>query len=116
MSDLKQLAALTALNNMLQDSSPSICTIDQVGKMLGVDPKRAGDSYEVLRTLHCVNYSKMPRELRDSIPRMVQECLGVEPTFQFASDALEKARAVVAQIQAEPPAPSRGLVRRLFGA
>lgn len=119
-NDLKQMAALTALNEMLAGSSPSICTIDQVGRMLGIDPKRAGDAYQILHTLHCVNYSKMPRELRDQIPGLVQQCLGVETTFQFDAcptpDAMREAAAkLVRTIDAATSEASkpRGFLGRL---
>lgn len=83
MADLKQMAAMTALNNMMQKDSFSICTIDNVGKVLGVNPK--GESYDILYTLHCVNFSKMQPELRDAIPDLIQQCLGVAPVYQFTN-------------------------------
>lgn len=82
--DLKELAALTALNNMMGKGHFDICCVRDVGALLGVDPK-AHPSFAILQTLHCVDYAKMPPQLRDAIPGLVQDCLGVSPTFQFTS-------------------------------
>lgn len=82
MNDLKQMAAMTALNHMMASSSFNICAVESVGRMLnGTSP--AGETYDLLRTLHCISWSKMPTELRDSIPDLIKQCLGVEPAFQF---------------------------------
>lgn len=115
MNDLKQLAAITALNDMLQKGSVNICTIDTVATMLGVNCK--GEAYSILRPLHCVDFARVPQQLKEAIPGLIKECLSVEPTYQFPTDeSLEKARQVVASIVSEQQQdPPRGLVRRLFG-
>ena len=112
MSDLKQLAALTAINDMLSGNSPSICTIDKVGELLGINPKVAADAYRTLSTLHCISYSKMPPELREAIPGLITDCLGVTPTPQF------KAMPAVADILDAPGATStrRTLMKLLGGS
>ena len=85
MSDLKQIAALTALNAMFRKKWFDICAVDAVAKMLGRDPDC--DAYRTLRTLHCVHFADMPKELRDAIPKLVAQCLDTEPVFQFALPA-----------------------------
>ena len=80
-ADLKELSALTALNEMMAKGWFSISTIDAVAELLGVNPK--GDAYRILYPLYCVDFDKMPEELRSAIPGLIQECLGIEPTFQF---------------------------------
>lgn len=82
MDDLKQLAAVTAINHMLTERHFSICTIDKVGNLLNVKP--AGDAYNILSSVHCMDYAKMPAQLREAIPSLIQSCLGVETIFQFA--------------------------------
>jgi hypothetical protein len=79
--DLKKMAALTALNDMMQKGYVSICTIDVVSAMLGINPKC--EDYEILHALHCVRFDKMPKKLLDRIPELIQRILGIEPTFQF---------------------------------
>jgi hypothetical protein len=81
MSDIKQLTALTALNEMFSRGHFSITTIDTIAKMLGIDPK--GEAYDTLRPLHCIDYSKMPAVLRDEIPSLIKQCLGVQPFYQY---------------------------------
>jgi hypothetical protein len=82
MSDLKQLSALTALNNMMGKGHFNICCVDSVGDLLGINP-RGTHAYKILLPLHCVDWAKMPAELRDAIPGLIQECLGIAPVFQF---------------------------------
>lgn len=79
--DIKQLAAMTALNSMMDGGYVSICTIDNIAKMLGINPK--GAAYDVLHTLHCVHFSKMPTELKDQLPDLIKQCLSIEPTYRF---------------------------------
>ena len=81
MSDLKQLAAITALNEMMAGSHFNVCTIDRIATMLSVNAK--GEAYEVLHTLHCIHWDKMPGELREAVPDLIRQCLGVGPVYQF---------------------------------
>ncbi len=82
MDDIKALAALTALNEMFAGTHFSICTIDKVATLLDIHPQR--DAYETLQALHCVHWSKMPRELRDRMPELIQQALtNGTAAFQF---------------------------------
>lgn len=81
MQNLKTLAAVTALNVMMQKNYFSICAIDSVAKMLGVNPK--SEAYDILLTLHCVDWDKMPKELKDAVPELIKECLGIVLTYQL---------------------------------
>lgn len=105
MDDLKQLAAMTALNEMLAGNHFSICTIDNVGKLLGVNPK--GEAYDTLSTLHCIDYSKMPAKLRDAIPDLIRQCLGVEAIYRFTT--------LQQQVIDVTPERKRGGFMRLIG-
>jgi hypothetical protein len=83
MSDeLKQQIALTALNEMMRGNHFNICAIDRVADMLGVNA-RASDAHRTLCPLHCVDWDKMPQQVREAVPGLIQECLGVAPVFQF---------------------------------
>lgn len=105
MDDLKQLAAMTALNEMLAGSHFSICTIDRVATLLAVNPK--GEAYDTLHTLHCIHYDKMPARLRDAIPELIRQCLGVEAIYRFTT--LQREVIEVA------PERKRGGFMRLLG-
>jgi hypothetical protein len=96
MTDIKQLAAITALNNMMSKGHFSICTIDSIASMLDLNPKN--DSYRILHTLHCINFADMPKEIRDAVPGLIQECLGVEPNYKFNTIG-----NLVKAIDVEPP-------------
>lgn len=61
MTDLKMLAAQAALQKMFDQDYFSICTIDNIAKMMGVKPNR--EAYQILHTLHCVDYNQMPPAL-----------------------------------------------------
>lgn len=116
--NLKQLAALAALNDELASPSFSICTLDKVAKMLGVNPKC--ESYDILHTIHCVHYDKLAPELRDAIPKLIQDCVGQTPAFQFdttsevfSARAARLSAAIDACVDAQKP--RRGLLRLLGG-
>lgn len=105
MSDLKQLAAMTALNDMLAGAHFSICAIDNVAKLLDVNPK--GEAYDTLHALHCINYDRMPPQLREAIPELIRACLGVETIYRF--------QTLHQQIVDVTPPPKRGGFLRLIG-
>ena len=80
-TDLKQISSMVALNSMMQSSFFSICTIDSVATLLQVNPH--GEAYDTLRVLHCISWYKMPTELREAIPELIRQCLGVAPSYVF---------------------------------
>jgi hypothetical protein len=83
MSDeLKQQIAVTALNEMMRGNHFNICAIDRVADMLGVNA-RASEAHRTLCPLHCIDWNKMPPQVREAVPGLIQECLGVAPVFQF---------------------------------
>lgn len=101
--DLKQLAAVTALNAMMAGARFNICAIDNIATMLAINAK--GDAYDLLCTLHCIEWGKMPIELREAVPGLIKECLSVGPVFKFKN--LEPEVIDVA------PSKKRGLLRLL---
>ena len=116
-ADLKELAAVTALNDMMGKGWFSICTIDNVGQMLGRNPR--GEAYDILRSLHCIHFDKMPPALRDEIPRLIEQCLNCAPTHRFATVQQHRVIDITPPAAAaETPreeAPRRGLMRLLWG-
>jgi hypothetical protein len=63
--------ALTAVAKMLKSNYFSICTVDSVCKLIGA--KANGAAYDMLNTLHCVNYADMPPQVREGIPALMRE-------------------------------------------
>ena len=81
MQHLKEMAAMTALNEQLRARHWSICVIDRTAQLLNINAR--GEAYDILHALHYIDYDKMPRELRDSIPDLIKQCLGISPVYQF---------------------------------
>lgn len=102
MNKLKELAAITALNHMMKGGHFSICTVDSVAEMLGVNC-RGMEAYAILRTVHCIDFGKMPPELREAVPQLIRQCLNRGPEFQFAS------------LQKEVITANSGWIQRLIG-
>lgn len=116
-TDLKELAAVTALNDMMGKGWFSICTIDNVGKMLGRNPH--GEAYDILHSLHCVHFDKMPPVLRDEIPALIEQCLDCAPTHRFTTVQRHRVIDITPPAAEAEPAraekPRRGLLRLMWG-
>lgn len=78
-SSIKLLAAQAALQKMLSGSHFSICTMDRIIEMMGLKPDR--EAYDILHTLHCVDYNQMPAELIEELPTLIHRVLA-SPTFE----------------------------------
>jgi hypothetical protein len=79
--ELKQQAAVTALNAMMRKGWLDICTVDRVAEMLDVKPEP--EAYRILRPLHCVHFTDMPRDLYAQIPELIRRALCGLELFQF---------------------------------
>lgn len=110
-NDTKALVAITALNKMFESGSFSICTIDNVAQMLGVIPD--AEAYETLRSLHCVDWQKMPKVLRDRVPGLIQQALAGDERFRFELAPRDQSRAL--QVIDGSPHTRRPLLKRMFG-
>lgn len=108
MDDIRQMAAMAALNKMLKSGHFSISTVREIAEMMEIVPDP--EAMATLRPLHCVDYADMPSELYAQLPAIVQKALSGSPVFQFE---LKRGPDPLA-LQAEQPKPS-GLVRRLLG-
>lgn len=104
---LKQQAAIAALNKMMSQGHFSICTIDTIAAMLGITPDP--EAYAVLRALHCVNYTAMPRDLYSRLPDLIQAALSGHQVFQFALRSPPTTQLALIQPQSKPK-----LLQRLF--
>lgn len=77
MSHLQVTIARVALEKMLTGASFSICTITDIGEMLGVNP-RGTQAFKMLKPLHCMDYTLMPAEVREAIPGLVRDAFAGE--------------------------------------
>ena len=68
-----------ALNKLFTKKHFDICTLDDIGKLVGVNPAQH-PNYKLLRTLHCVDYDSMSPEILQELQERVAQCL--RPQFQ----------------------------------
>ncbi len=73
LPDTKRMVVQTAVTNLFEQQYFNICSIDKILKIL--EARQGGRAYELLHALHCIHYDKMPQELRNRIPYLVNECL-----------------------------------------
>lgn len=104
MTDTQQLVAETALRDMVRHGFFSICVIDDILKMTSTIPD--GDSYRMLRALHCMKFMDMPPKLLTELPGLLRAVLN-GPALQFGVELRLPQRAEVKafQIVEEPTAP-----------
>jgi uncharacterized protein (DUF2267 family) len=114
MTDIKQLAAVTALNKMLAGRYFDICTIDRIASMLNIHQE--GDAYKILRTLHCVHYGDMPAALKAALPDLIAQCFANGPAFQINIQTLERALPANEPGSSPEEVKKPGLLARLTGA
>ena len=69
-SPLERPVIVMALDDMFMDSHYNICTVDNCLKIARMHEPQC---YDMLRVCHCINYSKMQPELRDSILRLTAD-------------------------------------------
>lgn len=84
-AQLAHLSVLTSLNKMMRSGHFSICTVDAAIKVLGTVPDRR--AYDILRPLHCIDWSDMPAEVREAVPKLIERCISV-PAYQFQLTAV----------------------------
>lgn len=114
---LKADVAVSSINTLLRKSFFDICIIDNVAKLMGVNIM-GSDAYKILRTLHCVDYAAMPRNVHESIPALIAECFDQPEVFQFPVRGSQRTPLAVMNTAATTaPAPINGtsFLRRLFG-
>lgn len=84
----------TALQKLFSKRYFDICTLDQIGELLGVNPKQHPD-YKLLHALHCVDYTDMKSVIRDQLQERVIQCL--RPQFSFTGAVLAQALLIEGQ-------------------
>lgn len=120
LNELKQEAAITAINKMMNSSFFSICAIDKAGQTLNINV--SCEAYDILHALHCVDFSKMSPTMRQSIPHLIAECFNRPDIFQFPTPSERRAAATMTiqaetVIDAEPvvATPKPNFFQRLLG-
>ena len=83
--DLKQIAIAAALKDMMRRGYVNICTVDKCADLLQLHPKGL-EAYNILSTLHCVNFGDIPQPLRSEIPALIGKCLTIESLEIFVDE------------------------------
>lgn len=114
-----QLAVQASLRQMVKQGHFSICAIDEILRLTNVIPRK--DSYQLLRTLHCVHFSDMPRELLERMPGLISDCIN-GPSLDINIVFSRPAPVIITltEVGAVPPEPSAKTPtekprRKLFG-
>ena len=76
--NFEQACIAQAVDELFKKKHFSICTVDAIGKMLGVNPEQS-PKYKFLSGLHCVDYADMRPDVLAGIQQAVVECL--RPNF-----------------------------------
>lgn len=109
LDELARLAALASLNKMLKQKHFDICVVRDIGDLFGI-PVRNTEEYQILHTVHCLDYRDMPKQLREAIPGMVRKILQLPPTYDI--EATEVKVTEVAPEKASDDASIWKLVRK----
>jgi hypothetical protein len=77
MTQLEITVIKTALRKMEAQGYFSISTIDNILQITkGIPDAKA---YQMLRTLHCIDYKDMPKELLEELPKMISQVISSLP-------------------------------------
>ena len=77
LNEAKLKIAEVSMRKMMTSSHFSICTIDNCCKMLNIHPDK--EMYEMLRPLHCVDWSVMGKEVRNIVKLCCMSIFEEEP-------------------------------------
>lgn len=80
----RALVLQAALNGLFTAKWFDICTVDTV--LGAIQVSRDSEAYRLLRALHCIHYDKMPKELLERLPYLVNEALTPPVTACLATD------------------------------
>ncbi len=72
-----EAANFALTHNLKKQAYFSICTLDKALNTAGIQIQ-CGRSYDILNTLHCINYADMPNNMRDAIPQLIANVIGVQ--------------------------------------
>ncbi|MET3652509.1 hypothetical protein [Dyella japonica] len=108
MDNVRQMAAMAALNKMLRQGHFSVSVVRDIASMFDIVPDP--EAMAILKPLHCVDYAEMPRELYAALPGLVQKALSGSPIFQFELKHGPEPLALAAGA-----GRGRGLFRKLLG-
>lgn len=91
MESTKAMVIKAAVKKIFDTNYFSICDLDNVINLVG--SRKQCEAYSLLKALHCIDYQKMPQDLRDRIPMLINECLmvssGVDSAVNTSLDGIK---------------------------
>lgn len=84
LPETRRLVLTASLNKLFSEKHFNICTLDAI--LDTMQGSQRTEAYRLLRTLHCMDYAAMPRELRDCLPQLVNEALRPPETVCVATE------------------------------
>ena len=92
----KRMAAFV-MEKMFKGTHFSICDVDTACKLMGCQYR--GNTYEKLRTLHCVDWGDIPKDIMELVPVWINEVLGGPRLTVVSIPALREGNQELPQIE-----------------
>ena len=86
-NERRDLAALTLLNKMMRGP---YFTVTPLSYFISDDDRKTSRAYNTLLMLHCIYWEDIPERLRNMIPDLIYECVGVRPTYHYKPSVLDR--------------------------
>lgn len=80
-------ALKVALKKLFKESHFSICTIDNLLKMMGKTPDP--ELYKIMQSIHCADYKDMTPEFKRFLFISIVDLFGAD-TYEFDIESIEK--------------------------
>lgn len=113
LTDFQLKAANTKLQAMFASGFFDICVIDNIGNLVGVNPKMAGKDYQALYVLHCVHWTQMDRQMIEEIRRKSFEVLGIQLQLEAPREIMVEIEDAE-EVDIYPPPKPKTFFQRLL--
>lgn len=81
LTEFQQRACAMGVVKMLSGTSFSICDLESLAKVMGRENMLAGKDYQALRSVHCIAWVDMGKELTTMVGEKCFEILGIPPVI-----------------------------------
>ena len=93
-NERRDLAALAVLNKMMR---LDYFTISPLHDLMSYEKRDKSRAYDTLLMIHCIHWEDIPERLRNMIPDLIFECVGIRPTYLYKPD--EGVKKVISRIK-----------------
>lgn len=115
---LRVMAAEVALNKMFNERTFSICAVNDACSALEVE--LTPEARAILQPLHCVEWDKIPHELKQEIPHLIKESIRRSAvirsmvTDMILGDFSQKSQEFEAVVEEETKSSSKEQSKQYF--